>query len=190
MADYPEFPKIARLTRECTITEKLDGTNALIRIDETGENWAIGSRSRFITPEDDNYGFARWAYANKAELMRLGPGNHYGEYWGTGIQKRYVNASKTFSLFNTKRWSDDAVRPACCAVVPILYQGIFSGEAVDKVLDDLRANGSMASPECKRPEGIIIWHHAAQMYFKKTLERDAEWNGKPPTTPPMEAPRG
>lgn len=180
MSKYPEFPKIGRLSRDCTITEKLDGANALIRIDETGENLTTGSRSRWITPEDDNYGFARWAYENKAELMRLGPGDHYGEYWGTGIQKRYVNQPKTFSLFNTKRWADETVRPGCCAVVPILYQGIFSDGAIVQVMADLAANGSKANPECKRPEGIIIWHHAAQMYFKKTMERDTEWKGKQP----------
>jgi len=28
---YPEFDKIARLSRECTITEKIDGTNGLDR---------------------------------------------------------------------------------------------------------------------------------------------------------------
>lgn len=174
---YPEFPKIARLTRECTITEKLDGTNALVRITGYGE-LICGSKTRWITPVDDNYGFCKWAYENKAELLRLGEGDHYGEWWGSGIQKRYVNQPKTFSLFNTKRWADDVIRPACCAIVPVLYRGIFSASIADKVIEDLRLTGSRANPECKRPEGIIIWHHAAQLYFKKTLEKDTEWKGK------------
>jgi hypothetical protein len=29
-----------------------------------------------------------------------------------------------------------------------------------------------------RPEGIIIWHTAAQTYFKKTFDKDEEWKGK------------
>ena len=68
--EFQEFPKIARLTRECTITEKIDGTNASIYIGENGE-FLVGSRSRWITPEEDNYGFAKWALANKEELLKL-----------------------------------------------------------------------------------------------------------------------
>lgn len=193
MSEFPEFPKIARLTRECTITEKIDGSNGLIRIEQefvsvsqdgqtTGPTgnlvMRVGSRTRWVTPTDDNYGFCAWAYANKEELLKLGEGDHYGEWWGSGIQKRYINQPKTFSLFNTKRWADDTLRPKCCAVVPILYQGVFSGEAIQSVMNDLITNGSKASPGCMRPEGIIIWHNHAQVYFKKTLEKDTEWKGK------------
>lgn len=172
---FPEFIKIPRLSRECTITEKIDGTNALISIGEDG-TFRTGSRKRWITPEDDNYGFSEWAYKNKDELMLLGVGNHYGEWWGGGIQKRYAGAPKTFSLFNTRRWSES--RPSCCSVVPILYSGIFSLSVVDDVLNALKANGSVAYPECKHPEGIIIWHDAARTYFKKTFEKDEEPKGK------------
>lgn len=175
MTDFPQFCKIPRLSRECTITEKIDGTNGLVSIQENGE-MLVGSRTRWITPENDNYGFAKWCSDNREELLKLGVGNHYGEWWGSGIQKRYQNQPKTFSLFNTHKWKE--ARPACCSVVPILYEGIFSFEAVDLILQDLTANGSKACPGCNRPEGIIIWHHAAQMYFKKTLEKDDEWKGK------------
>lgn len=175
MSDFPEFPKIPRLTRECTITEKLDGTNALIEISVDGV-MRIGSRTRWITSEDDNYGFAAWALDHHQELLGLGVGQHYGEWWGSGIQKRYVDQPKKFSLFNTKRWAVE--RPPCCDIVPILYQGIFTAEIVETTLNDLRINGSHANPACKYPEGIIIWHHAAQIYFKKTLEKDSEWKGR------------
>ena len=43
---------------------------------------------------------------------------------------------------------------------------------------NLLAGGSVASPGCMRPEGIIIWHTAAQTYFKKTFDKDDEWKGK------------
>lgn len=174
---YPGFGKIARLSRECTITEKIDGTNGLIRITEKGEI-LVGSRTRWITPEDDNYGFARWVYDNGTELLNLGEGDHYGEWWGSGIRKRYANQPKTFSLFNTKRWCDDAVRPKCCSVVPVLYKGVFSVEAVNETMNDLAATGSRASLGCMKPEGIIIWHDAARIYFKKTFDKDDEWKGK------------
>lgn len=175
--DFPVFYKIPRLTRECTITEKIDGTNALISISENGE-MRVGSRTRWITPDDDNYGFAKWVEDNKVELSRLGVGDHYGEWWGSGIQKRYVNQPKTFSLFNTSRWKVDAMRPLCCSVVPILFEGMFAADVIDQILRELAANGSVASPGCMRPEGIIVWHHAARIYFKKTIEKDTEWKGK------------
>ena len=59
LPDFKPFPKMARLSREIIITEKLDGTNAQVFITEDGDLFA-GSRTRWITPQDDNYGFARW----------------------------------------------------------------------------------------------------------------------------------
>lgn len=174
---YPEFNKIARLSRECAVTEKIDGSNGLIRITSYGE-LICGSRTRWITPADDNYGFCAWAYSNKDDLLKLGEGDHYGEWWGSGIQKRYINQPKTFSLFNTKRWNNDN-KPVCCSIVPVLYNGVFSGEAITSTMTSLLEKGSVASPGCMRPEGIIIWHVAAQTYFKKTFDKDDEWKGKP-----------
>lgn len=176
--EFEEFDKIPRFSRECTITEKIDGTNGLIAIGEDGE-FQVGSRTRWITPEDDNHGFARWALANKEDLMRLGPGKHYGEWWGSGIQRRYglANPEKRFSLFNTFRWADESVRPFCCHVVPILFVGLFNQQEIEGCLYGLRVNGSAASPGFMQPEGIIVYHHAAKQYFKKTLDKDEEWKG-------------
>lgn len=179
--EFQPFQKIARLTRECTITEKIDGTNASIVITEDGQ-FLTGSRTRWITPEDDNYGFAKWAQTNRDELMRLGVGQHFGEWWGQGVQRNYSQTRKRFSLFNTHKWSDDTVRPACCDVVPILYQGMFDDYEVMKgvklALVKLREQGSVAAPGFMKPEGIVIYHHAAGFYFKKTLDKDEEWKGK------------
>ena len=169
--EFIGFPKMSRLSRECVVTEKLDGTNAQVYITEDGKFYT-GSRTRWITPEDDNYGFARWAYQNKEELLTLGPGQHFGEWWGQGIQRKYGLTEKCFSLFNTSRWSDDSVRPACCSVVPVLYQGIFDTQIAESFVEDLRSNGSVAAPGFLKPEGICIYHTSAARYFKKTLEKD------------------
>lgn len=177
MNEFIEFNKIARLSRACVVTEKIDGTNASITITETGE-FLIGSRTRWITPQDDNYGFAKWAEANKEELLKLGPGQHFGEWWGSGIQRGYGQKEKRFSLFNTARWSDDALRPACCSVVPVLYSGIFSTSIIESAIESLSRFGSVAAPGFMRPEGVVIWHEAARIYFKKTIEKDHEWKGK------------
>ena len=42
-ADFAGFPKIARLNRQVIVTEKIDGTNAQIRITEDGQ-FLVGSR--------------------------------------------------------------------------------------------------------------------------------------------------
>lgn len=169
--EFREFGKIARLTRTMVITEKIDGTNGLIAIGEDGE-FQVGSRNQWITPEKDNAGFAKWAYAHKDELMQLGAGFHYGEWWGQGIQRRYDLTEKRFSLFNTSRWSDDTVRPSCCHVVPVLFTGMFDTTVIAETLDFLKQNGSVASPGFMRPEGVVVYHTAGNLYFKKTIEGD------------------
>lgn len=174
--EFEPFDKIARLSRNCAITEKIDGTNACIVITEEGQ-FLTGSRTRWITPEDDNFGFARWAHERKDELMGLGLGKHFGEWWGAGIQRRYGLTEKRFSLFNSARWQETPP-PACCHVVPVLYSGIFTSTAADDALELLRTKGSQAAPGFMQPEGIIIYQSAARMYFKKTLDKDEEWKGK------------
>ncbi len=94
MAEFVPFPKIARLSREVVVTEKIDGTNAQICVNDDMTDIVAGSRSRWITPVDDNFGFARWAQDNKQELLKLGPGSHFGEWWGAGVQRRYGLAEK------------------------------------------------------------------------------------------------
>lgn len=66
MTEFKAFPSIARLSREMIVTEKLDGTNAQITITEDGK-FLTGSRNRWITPEDDNFGFSAWAHKNKPD---------------------------------------------------------------------------------------------------------------------------
>jgi hypothetical protein len=167
--NFQGFPKIARLSRECIVTEKIDGTNAQIFINEQGD-FFTGSRKRWITPEDDNFGFSKWAYENKKELLKLGPGQHFGEWWGRGIRRGYGLNEKKFSLFNTSRWEIE--RPECCDIVPIIYKGEFLTEEIFLAIEKLKNNGSLASPGFKNPEGIVIFHTAANIMFKKTIIKD------------------
>lgn len=173
MEEFKEFPKIYRWSRDIIVTEKIDGTNACVDIGEDG-SMRVGSRTRWITPDDDNHGFVRWAREHETELVcGLGIGTHYGEWWGPGIQRGYGQREKRFSLFNTTRW-DDSVRPACCHVVPTLYAGTMSESAIEIALDRLRSQGSYASPGFMRPEGIVIFHVPSRTMFKKTIEIDEE----------------
>jgi hypothetical protein len=173
--DFVEFPKIYRLSREIVITEKIDGTNGCIAISDDGTEMQVGSRSRWLMWDADNFGFHAWAQAHKDELLTLGPGRHYGEWWGSGIQRRYGLNEKRFSLFNVSLWNES--RPACCGVVPILYRGEFRTEVIDSVLANLAANGSVAAPGFMKPEGVVIFHTQGNVAFKKTIEKDAEHKG-------------
>ena len=173
--EFIPFPKLARWSREIVITEKLDGTNASIYISEDGE-FKTGSRTRWITPEDDNYGFSRWAHENKDELMKLGTGHHFGEWWGQGIQCGYGLKEKRFSLFNTGRWNVTNI-PSCVSIVPLLYVGPNKEEAILDCLNSLEMLGSFAARGFMNPEGIVIYHTASKTSFKKTIKKDESPKG-------------
>ena len=194
--EFAPFPKMPRLRRECIITEKIDGTNACVKITENGLLFA-GSRSRWITPADDNFGFAKWVLEHRDELMQLGPGTHFGEWWGSGIQRGYglPKGEKRFSLFNTIRWclasdepqlipsADPRIEkyqerlPKCCGLVPVLSRGLFNTVLVDLCLRDLMECGSAASPGFMKPEGVVCYHVAGNFGFKATIEKDEEPKG-------------
>lgn len=185
---FEAFPKIPRLNRGILVTEKLDGTNALVYVDDAGGVHA-GSRTRWIDPVDDNYGFARWVKENERDLRALGPGRHFGEWWGRGINRGYRALDRHFSLFNASRWAvSDLFAPTalkdgkefcpdCCHVVPILYHGDFDYGAIVGCVEHLRESGSVAMPGYMKPEGVVIFHAAAQHCFKVTLEGDEKPKG-------------
>lgn len=172
--EFQPWPKIARLNRDITITEKIDGTNAALIV---GDGFvAAQSRNRLITPDDDNYGFARWASENAGALTDLlGTGRHFGEWWGSGIQRGYglTKGEKRFSLFNTARYAGAPLdQVAGLATVPVLYQGPFDQHEIRRSLDCLRVYGSFAVEGFMDPEGVIVFHSAAQQMFKVTIKGD------------------
>lgn len=183
MPEFQPWPKIARLNRDIVITEKIDGTNAAIGVLPCENVLCSGvspdcrpvvyaqSRTRIITPQADNFGFARWVANNADSLARdLGPGLHFGEWWGQGIQRGYGLTEKRFSLFNAGRWADMPPETGLY-LVPVLYEGPWHHHEVENVLGRLR-QGSVAAPGFMKPEGIVIFHKAANTMFKVTLEGD------------------
>lgn len=178
---FEAWPKTPRLFRDIIITEMIDGTNAAVIVTDDLQVGAQ-SRSRLITPEQDNHGFARWVYDNAEQLAAvLGPGRHFGEWWGSGILRGYglQKGEKRFSLFNVNRYADrDFSELPGVALVPTLYVGPFIEDAIWDSLYELEAEGSMAAPGFMRPEGIVTFHTAANMVFKATLENDESPKGK------------
>lgn len=202
--DFRPFPKLARLTRTVTITEKLDGTNAQIVIaaksPELDAAWCespglmkcgefylrAGSRNRWLSTVDDNYGFARWVNENSEELCGLGVGQHFGEWWGLGIQRNYGVSTKRFSLFNVGRWAPSSPQPACCSLVPVLRICEFDTDIIQRICNNIRDGGSIAARGFANPEGIVVYHHASGQLFKKTCEHDESPKGVPGLTDPAQ----
>ena len=184
LPQFREFPKIPRLNRECIITEKIDGTNACVVVTDDGQVYAQ-SRNNILINTGDSFGFALWVERNRERLRdTLGPGYHFGEWWGSGIQRGYAVPSdgpngrpKRLSLFNVERWAE---LPASrdLGTVPVLYRGMFTTEAVNAAISELRHGGSKAAPGFMRPEGVVVFHIAANMGFKVTLEKDTEHKGQ------------
>lgn len=189
--DFQAWPKTPRLFRDITVTEKIDGTNACVVFEpcsmgeETGTacdcssyEFAAQSRNRLITPESDNAGFAAWVYENHAALFeKLGYGRHYGEWWGQKIGRKYDMTHRTFSLFNTDKWSvqvgdgfSHEIGGAVLTHVPVLYRGPFAEWRIIDALKDLRDNGSFAAPGFMRPEGLCVYHSQTRSVFKVTLD--------------------
>lgn len=217
MLPFQKFNKIPRLSRDCIITEKINGTNAQIYIISAEEYYSdadnccdndfvakfnlcldedymmfAGSRNRWLdtSSKGDNFGFAKWVKENAEELLNLGEGRHFGEFYGKGIQGNYGLDEKRFALFNVGKWVDkyDSIRtlkndkmnfaPSCCRVVPVLCQNnIFDTQLIDTVLKDLDKHGSYAVPGFMKPEGIVIYHKASGQLFKKTIENDEKPKG-------------
>lgn len=151
-----------------------------------GDVFAImaGSRSRWLTDKEDNYGFRKWCFDNAMDLVDvIGEGRHYGEWWGSGINRNYglKNGERRFSLFNSGKWTPEYLVSSPLAfeldVVPVLYEGPFETEKIEWVLEELRKSGSFVRPGFMNPEGVIIYHVQGNLYFKKTIHGDEKPKG-------------
>lgn len=202
--EFQKWASIPRLSKELvTVTEKIDGTNSCIRIRAVADNelcdvdstcmrltyvaqqwyaiWAQ-SRTRFLKPtkEEDNFGFAQWIEDNAPELVKiLGVGDHYGEWWGSKIQRGYGldKGERAFSLFNAPRWRDTLhhneprTSISNLYVVPTLYTGSLYDMNLSELREDLEANGSVVQPGFKA-EGMIVYLRELRSSYKVLLEND------------------
>lgn len=177
--EFQPYGKTPRLNREISISEKLDGTNVGIFIDDHGAVWPQ-SRNRKICPgkASDHFGFARWVLDN-ADVLRdtLGAGRHFGEWVGPKIGPRdYGLTENHLYLFNPKH--AEAVENAGLDRLHIVPQlGVaprFDSDFIDEVLEELIIEGSWIAPDDKyvHPEGIIVYHSASNQVFKVLSEND------------------
>ena len=170
MIEFEKFKKIEQFRPWMSVTQKIHGTNAQIFIyEEDGEKkLACGSRSRWLSPGDDNHGFAQFVYSNKDEFIeKLGIGRHFGEWAGPGINNGEGLKEKTIFLFNWRRFKHiEKELPNRVSTVPLLYNGIFIYEEIEKIMDELKNHGSYIC-EYHKPEGIVIEFY--EKFYKKPL---------------------
>lgn len=183
MTDLPPFvkwPSIQRLSSEtCWITEKIDGTNGVIMIpDDPQKPVLAGSRERWLTAADgtppekgrDNFGFGQWVHERSDSLRQLGPGVHYGEFHGAGIQRKYGLPNRRFASF--EYWRTDIQIPDVC-VVPVLYTGEPTEGIIDATVAALKASGSVLYPGFMQPEGVVVtYKNMSRCKWKRLCEND------------------
>lgn len=183
---FPEFKSFGKINHfkaaKFSITQKIHGSNATILIwpneEKGGElDLVCGSRTRWIYPGDDNYGFAGFVHANKeAFIKHLGVGKHDGEWAGLGINSGEGLLEKTLILFDWWKYPEGRQLPPGCRAVPLLYAGPVNLNKIDEVMSELKANGSKLVPGFERPEGVVI--NLNGNFFKKVFDaEETKWKG-------------
>lgn len=190
--EFRSWGKTTRLDSEVVVTEKIDGTNAAVVIssvfdpqdtsgtlvDLGGKSVLVGAQSRkkTITPDNDNAGFATWVWDNASVLAReLGPGYHYGEWWGHKIQREYgrQNGERYFSLFDVYRYGTKDRELAGLSVVPVIAQGTFTAGLIELAQDMIWKYGSLAvTDDFYQAEGIVVLFKNNKARFK--VKQDGE----------------
>lgn len=173
---------------EDTEPEYMDGLLAKVWSAKLGMHYGIyaQSRTRIITPGKgtDNYGFAQWVQDNAGTLVAdLGPGLHYGEWWGNGIQRNYGLDHKRFSLFNVAKWEDVKFETPNVDHVPVLAKYEFDTTIIRQIMGQLKTDGSRHPLALgHRAEGVVVYHSAAGVLFKYLLDNPDTPKNKPRDT--------
>lgn len=190
--DFRKFPKISRLTSPVVVSEKVDGTNGLIYVDYEGGVFA-GSRNRWLTEADgsvadDNYGFGAWVRMHARDLRgTLGPGYHYGEWFGKGIARNYGLDHRRFYLFAVDRYpslvnNDLTLHDGThLGTVPVLHRAVeFDHRHIPEIAAELHHSRINSFP---RPEGFCIFFEHNHMILKVVLDKHNEKKVRPAQGP-------
>lgn len=179
-----------------TILERVDGVTA--QIDVTPNAIYPVVNNRIIVPgAGDVFGIAAWLGEHLQELREvLGVGTHTGEWYGAGINRNYGLDHRRFALYNVERWcrheedvTEDMridreygkkagyIAPETCggtldvvAEIPLYPQeGSITVKDVPRALYLLSRDGSYQVPGFMQPEGVLVYHKKAGMYFKGSV---------------------
>jgi hypothetical protein len=205
--EHRTWPKTPRLTVPFVITEKIDGTNSCVAVSRLGDRDGVAaadldfpehhgvrvvfteagcfalraaSRTRWIAPgPKDNFGFAAWVHEHAEQLVNLGPGRHYGEWFGQGIQRGYGMSNRCFALFDEK-WRNSLPYglPANVGVVPRVATaaGHELSKRVAWALDHLDREGSYVGEPGAVAEGVVVASMSSHPIRFKALADEPEWS--------------
>ncbi len=179
--EFKKFGKIKQLKNfRMHITQKIHGTNTHIYVyEENGLYKArAGARNRWIFPEDDHFGFAKFVDDNEKTLTEaLGLGRHYGEWAGAGINSGEGLSEKKFFLFDWWRYPADKFHHQL-STVPLLYEGDFDLCKIDECMENLKVKGSHIA-DYDKPEGVVVMVGGER--YKKTFSTEEDAWVKPIT---------
>lgn len=98
---------------------KIHGTNASVVHTRDGEILAQ-SRSRIITPEDDNYGFAAFVKEREDYFRKFVPAGKvlFGEWAGPGVQQKVASSQAPHRFFATFALVDPEARTRANVSLP------------------------------------------------------------------------
>lgn len=174
---YPRWPSIQRLSsEEIHVTEKIDGTNGIVRVTDDGIVLA-GSRNRWLSQpdgapptkkQDDNYGFAAWVYERAEQFRQWAPGVYYGEFYGQKIARGYGMSTRRWAMFGRSV----SVLPEGVDAVPILYLGPWDYATIELSVSALAHKGSALVPGFLDPEGVVVHCLKSGAKFKKFCRDD------------------
>lgn len=172
-----------------TITEKLDGSNASFRLDESNEiGVSCYSRNLLLTAENTLNGFYNWVIENIAPIKdKLNPNYiYYGEYLVKHKVVYKPEAYKNFYMFSIwdeekqQYLSDDIVKSEAerlgLKTVPYFYEGVYI--SFEHLMSFVGKSNITLEPNTG--EGIVVKNvnyfdkHNRQVFVKLVSEKFAE----------------
>lgn len=208
--NHISYPKIQRYMRPrvWVVTEKIDGTNGSVLVvpveapsmaegpctvvkveaEHCKAPYAAvyaGSRSRWITPREDNHGFGSYVWDNANLIANTLPhGRHFhGEWWGHKIQRGYglPSGERRFSLFygDYPPFFLTDLEEIGWRHVPLLKTfGHPPTEEELSMFSSVSIAAACEGVEFEDPEGVIIEHEGARSRFKFTFDGDGHKGGR------------
>ena len=166
------------LTGHVIIQPKLDGSGGQVSYNKKTGELITGSRRRFLTPEDDNQGFAKHIQDNKEKYLNFFKENPtltlYGEWLVNGTIKHYEpKALHKFYVFDVMNGNEyipynsyvDTLKHFGIDYVPVMV------ELGNPTEDEVRAYAPQATFLCQEGttgEGVICKNYSFVNKFGRT----------------------
>ncbi|MCK5020647.1 MAG: hypothetical protein KAS32_26745 [Candidatus Peribacteraceae bacterium] len=163
---------------ECFVFPKIDGTNASVWMDDSGEIKA-GSRNRELSVEDDNAGFYKWVLEQESlkEFFSMNPTKTlYGEWLVPHSIKAYRDSAwRKFYIFDVyesekpihyQEYSQYLDSMQLDYIEPL---AIINGGSYETFISQLEKNTYLMEDGVGAGEGIVIKNYTFENRFGRTV---------------------